>query len=146
MPSVDYGNAETNNLDDGKGTMEAVYFGVSKQWGRGAGDGPWVMADIENGLWAGDVNPALGNTPLTTPFVTAMVKGGENGFALKGGDATNGTLKVMWDGPRPPGYRAFLRPPRPSLAPRATCSLSRAPPNALTSPSPPFAPRPPQSR
>ncbi len=26
--------------------MEAVYFGISKQWGRGAGNGPWVMADI----------------------------------------------------------------------------------------------------
>ena len=117
--------------------MEAVYFGVSKQWGRGAGDGPWVMADIENGLWAGDVNPALGNTPLTTPFVTAMVKGGENGFALKGGDATNGTLKVMWDGPRPPGYRACLcARAAPSCTPRATCSR----------PLPPRAPRPPQSR
>ena len=23
----DYGNAETNNLDDGAGTMEAIYFG-----------------------------------------------------------------------------------------------------------------------
>ena len=26
----DYGNAETNNLDDGAGTMEAVYFGSAK--------------------------------------------------------------------------------------------------------------------
>ena len=33
-----------------------------------------------------------------------MVKGGTNGFALKGGDATQGALKTMWDGPRPPGY------------------------------------------
>ena len=26
----DYGNAETNNDDDGKGTMDALYFGNSK--------------------------------------------------------------------------------------------------------------------
>ena len=34
--------------------MEAVYFGNLNGWGRGAGNGPWVMADLENGLWAGD--------------------------------------------------------------------------------------------
>src|SRR5689334_8916792 len=28
----DYGNAETNNLDDGAGTMEAVFFGNIKVW------------------------------------------------------------------------------------------------------------------
>jgi hypothetical protein len=39
------------------------------------------------------------------PFVTAMVKGGANGFALKGGDATQGKLTTMWDGPRPQGYQ-----------------------------------------
>ena len=42
----DYGNAETDNLDDGKGTMEALYFGTSKGWGHGQGPGPWVMADV----------------------------------------------------------------------------------------------------
>ena len=36
----DYGNAETNNTDDGKATMEAVYFGNSTQWGKGSGSGP----------------------------------------------------------------------------------------------------------
>jgi hypothetical protein len=34
--------------------MECVYFGNCKGWGNGAGNGPWVMADLENGLWAGD--------------------------------------------------------------------------------------------
>jgi hypothetical protein len=37
----DYGNAETNNMDNGKATMEAVYFGNSTQWGKGSGTGPW---------------------------------------------------------------------------------------------------------
>jgi hypothetical protein len=34
--------------------MECVYYGNSTQYGRGAGKGPWVMADMENGMWPGD--------------------------------------------------------------------------------------------
>jgi hypothetical protein len=49
----DYGNAETNNLDNGNGHMETIYFGNCTIWGEGSGSGPWVMADLENGLFAG---------------------------------------------------------------------------------------------
>ena len=35
--------------------MEAIYFGNSTGWGRGQGAGPWIMADMENGLFAADV-------------------------------------------------------------------------------------------
>src|SRR5580658_1437853 len=31
----DYGNAETNNADDGAGAMEAYYFGTVTSWGTG---------------------------------------------------------------------------------------------------------------
>ncbi|MER6008342.1 arabinofuranosidase catalytic domain-containing protein, partial [Nonomuraea angiospora] len=48
----DYGNAETNSRDNGNGTMEAIYFGNIKVWGYGTGNGPWVMADLENGLFS----------------------------------------------------------------------------------------------
>ena len=56
MHFVDYGNAEVNNLDDGAGTMEAVYFGNAKGGLNhgGAGKGPWIMADMENALWGAD--------------------------------------------------------------------------------------------
>ena len=50
----DYGNAESNNLDTGAGSMEAIYFGNSRGWGHGAGTGPWVMADLENGMQHGE--------------------------------------------------------------------------------------------
>ena len=60
---------------------------------------------ILQGLWAGNNRQNPNNTPLTTPFVTAVVKGNTNGFALKSGDATMGTLKVQFDGPRPNGYQ-----------------------------------------
>ena len=64
----DYGNAETNSRDNGNGTMEAIYFGNIKVWGYGAGNGPWVMADLENGLFSG-VNAAA-TTPTTRPSTT----------------------------------------------------------------------------
>ena len=54
----DYGNAETNNDDDGAGTMEAIYFGTETTWGTGSGSGPWIMADMENGLFSGVRAPA----------------------------------------------------------------------------------------
>jgi hypothetical protein len=37
----DYGNAEANAMDDGNGTMEAVYWGSDTYWGgQGQGSGP----------------------------------------------------------------------------------------------------------
>ena len=100
----DYGNMERNSRDNGEGTMEAVYFGKCVIWGKGAGDGPWVMGDLENGLWAGDHSPNLENKPLSSKFVTAMVKGdvaGKNHWAIKSGDAQAGALTRVFDGVRP---------------------------------------------
>ena len=102
----DYGNAETDNDDEGKGTMEAIYFGNSTGWAKGQGDGPWVMADLENGLWAGDKKistaPSIGYK-----FVTAMTKGKKGGFALKAGNAQRGALQTLYEGGRPGGYETM---------------------------------------
>jgi len=90
--------------------MSALYFGtnnVSAQgWCMGSGAGPWAMIDIENGIWAGNCTRSINaaNEPLPFPFATAMVKDQAGGFALKGGDATAGALKTMYDGPRPSAY------------------------------------------
>ena len=105
----DYGNMETNSRDNGEGTMEAVYFGNCTIWNKGAGEGPWVMGDLENGLWAGDSSPFAANMPITTwSYVTGLVKGesasatNPNGhWAIKEGNATSGTLIVPFDGKRP---------------------------------------------
>jgi len=112
----DYGNAETTANDDGNGTMEAVYFGGGVVWGTGSPgghtNGPWVMGDLENGLYAGwngtDQNITT-NTALRFNFVTAVVVGdtmekntNRGRFAIYGGDATAAPpLKVMYDGIRP---------------------------------------------
>ena len=101
----DYGNSEKDDTDDGCGAMEAIYFG-NANWGSntGAGDGPWVGADLESGMFYGGGNVTKNNQqnkPLPYDFVTAYLRGGTDGFVLKGGDATKGKLTTMYDGPRP---------------------------------------------
>ncbi len=98
----DYGNAETNSRDNGNGHMEAIYFGNSRSWGSGSGNGPWVMADLENGLFSG-VNAGLnsGDQSITSHYVTAIVKGGPNLWAIKAGNAQSGGLTTMYNGSRP---------------------------------------------
>jgi len=98
----DYGNAETNDHDTGNGHMEAIYFGNSKVWGSGTGNGPWIMADLENGLFSG-VNAGFNaNDPtINDRFTTAMVKGTANLWAIKGGNAQSGSLSTFYSGARP---------------------------------------------
>ncbi|KAJ7835365.1 alpha-L-arabinofuranosidase [Mycena olivaceomarginata] len=84
----DYGNAETSARDTGNGHMEAIYFGNSRTWGTGSGNGPWIMADLENGLFSGfntRNNPA--DPTVTSRFVTAVVKGEPSTWAIRGGNA-----------------------------------------------------------
>ena len=113
----DYGNAETNSRDTGNGHMEAIYFGNNKNWGSGAGKGPWIMADLENGLFSG---VGAGNNPgdpsiVGWRFVTAVVKGGANRWAIRGGDAGKagggGKLETFYNGVRPsrPGYNPMRK-------------------------------------
>ena len=98
----DYGNAETNNRDTGNGHMEAIYFGNIKAWGYGSGNGPWVMADLENGLFSGvNVHLNSGDRSITSHYVTAIVKGRPNQWAIKAGNAQSGGLTTMYNGKRP---------------------------------------------
>ena len=105
----DYGNSENSvvakNRSDGAGAMEAIYFGDARWMGNsGDGDGPWVGADLEAGMYYGGGNATKTNPrnkPLPYPFVSLYLGGREDGFVLKGGDATRGELATMYDGPRP---------------------------------------------
>ncbi|KAK2027043.1 alpha-L-arabinofuranosidase B [Colletotrichum zoysiae] len=98
----DYGNAETSSTDTGNGHMEAIYFGDNTGWGTGAGSGPWIMADLENGLFSG-VSPAnnAGDPTITNRFLTAVVKGAPNKWAIRGGNAASGALSTFYNGVRP---------------------------------------------
>src|ERR1039458_7320156 len=101
----DYGNAETNNDDNGAGHMEAIYFGNIKVWGYGTGNGPWIMADMENGLFSGANAGYNANDPTTSyRFTTAMVEGESNQWAILGGNAQSGGLSTDYSGVRPAGY------------------------------------------
>ncbi len=114
----DYGNASTNDMAGGLGTMDAVEFSSQAIWGTGAGSGPWVGADLESGVYTW--NGAGGNwknpnsVSLKYPFVTALMKNNSKGaaggpFVLKGGDATTTTLTTMWNGARPSGYETMQK-------------------------------------
>ena len=101
----DYGNAETDSRDDGNGTMETSYFGNATAWYHGPPPGPWIMTDQENNL-VGCVNPGstsklCADLPsITSRFVTAVAKGEPHHWASLGGDAQQGPLATMFDGPR----------------------------------------------
>ena len=102
----DYGNAETNNNDNGNGHMGAVYFGKLCWFGgvvsgQCFGSGPWVMADLENGLFAGGNGTNSNNTGNSSPFVTAMVKMNSTTYAIKDGNANSGGLKTDYNGALP---------------------------------------------
>ena len=100
----DYGNAETDSRNDGNGTMETTYYGNSKVWYHGPGNGPWIMTDQENNIvGCANASPNDKNCDLPTitwRFVTAMAKGEPHHWTSMGGDAQQGPLKVMFDGPR----------------------------------------------
>jgi hypothetical protein len=105
----DYGNSSKSGLDDGGGTTEALYWGAQTEFQLGgAGRGPWVAADLENGMFECDTANAVcsTNTSITDwAFVTGMLKGPSgNRFVLKAGDAQFGALETKWDGARPAGY------------------------------------------
>ncbi|MFD9092009.1 alpha-L-arabinofuranosidase B [Streptomyces collinus] len=101
----DYGNAETNNKDTGNGHMDAINFGTECWFAPCYGRGPWVQADLENGLFQSDAGYSrntsnTGTGPL--PFVTALLKNnGQNHFALKYGNAQSGRLTTTYSGGEP---------------------------------------------
>ncbi|MFF2464206.1 arabinofuranosidase catalytic domain-containing protein [Streptomyces mirabilis] len=108
----DYGNAETDSNDDGNGTMEAIYFGNINVWGYGSGNGPWIMADLENGLFSGvNQHYNAGDPTINHRYTTAIIKGGPNHWAIRGGNAQSGGLSTFYDGPRPnvPGYNPMRK-------------------------------------
>jgi non-reducing end alpha-L-arabinofuranosidase len=99
----DYGNAERNARDNGNGTMEAIYFGNIKVWGYGTGNGPWIMADLENGLYSGVNAGYNANDPTVNyRYTTAIVKGNSgNHWSIRGGNAQSGSLSTFYNGARP---------------------------------------------
>ena len=120
----DYGNAE--RLWDhtakywGNGSMEAIYFGcgdLSPPLTCSPADpsgAAYVLADMEHmrGMMGTPTHPGpLPPKPLSPrDFVVAMVKGRKGHLAIKAGDAQReGSLDIVYDGPRPAGYETMKK-------------------------------------
>ena len=98
----DYGNAETNNDDNGNGHMEAINFGTECWFTPCTGSGPWVQADLENGLFAGGNGANTGNDGNSSTFVTALLKSNDTTtYEIKGGNAQSGGLSTWYSGALP---------------------------------------------
>jgi non-reducing end alpha-L-arabinofuranosidase len=102
----DYGNSESDRKADGAGAMDAINFSNITAWGTGAGSGPWVMADLEYGIFAqNNTNKNQNDPSQTATFITAVLKNnGTTEFALKGADATTGDLTTYYKGGLPAGW------------------------------------------
>ncbi|MBV9948986.1 MAG: hypothetical protein JOZ69_19210 [Myxococcales bacterium] len=107
----DYGNGETTRKFAASGAMDAVNFSQITAWGTGAGTGPWVMADLESGLFSqASISKNSMDVSMTMPFVTAMEKNnGTTEFALMGADATAGSLTTFYKGALPAGYNPMKK-------------------------------------
>jgi len=99
-----YGNTSTNSRAVGRGTMETVYFGTSTAWGSGSGPGPWIMSDMEAGLFSGySAKQNIADPTIDSwRFVTGVVNGGgENKWEIRGGNAQKDGLTTFYSGLRP---------------------------------------------
>jgi hypothetical protein len=105
----DYGNAQTDGQADSPAIMETVYFGADKQWGWGDGNGPWVMGDLEWGLFSGSKAGYNKNPTINQRYVTGIVKGEPNHWAIREGSAQSGALSTVFDGVRPSGYNPMKK-------------------------------------
>jgi hypothetical protein len=98
----DYGNAETNSRDNGNGHMDAINFSTECWFKPCSGTGPWVQADLENGLFAGGNGSDTNNKGNSSKYVTALLKNnGQNRYAIKGGNSQSGALSTWYAGAEP---------------------------------------------
>ena len=76
------GDINMANESEADGTMETVYFGAyNAPVGKGSGSGPWIGADMENGVFYSGSGQANKQANVTVPsrklsdFVVGFVKG-----------------------------------------------------------------------
>jgi hypothetical protein len=82
--------------------MDAINFGTLCWFQPCSGTGPWVTADLENGLFSGGNGSDPGNTGNSSSLVTAMLKNnGTTTYAIKDANAQSGALKTEYSGPLP---------------------------------------------
>jgi hypothetical protein len=109
----DFGNATTDPTK--YGLTDALFFGVG-YFGKGSGTGPWFMADLGSGIWAGGSRPDDGwvgddvgmpptitsNPTMKVPFAFGILKTSATTYAIRVADVERATdLTTAWDGALP---------------------------------------------
>jgi len=109
----DFGNVSVNPKE--YHTMNTLFFGTA-YWGKGAGQGPWFMADYEAGVWAGGTNPGdpgwgdlnstnrppnPANPSLRVPFAIGFLRTNPDDWSLRMADLTAAGLTTAYQGGLP---------------------------------------------
>jgi hypothetical protein len=90
----DFGNVSTDPTV--YGVMNTLFFGTGF-WGKGAGSGPWFLADFEGGVWAGGSgasNAVISTNPsMKVSYAFGILKTTASNYVIKAADlATASTL------------------------------------------------------
>jgi hypothetical protein len=106
-----YGDTESPTENGVNGTMFSLSYstcpgqGASPDCGsEGAGAGPWAGLDLENGIF-------LYGPTLTQKYLSIFGRydPSNTSMTLKSGDATQGQLATLYNGPLPAGYTMNLQ-------------------------------------
>jgi hypothetical protein len=82
--------------------MDAVSIATTCYFAPCTGSGPWVEADLENGMFQGANGSNTANLGNNSTYVTAVLKNnGQTTYALKGGNSQGGGLSTWWNGALP---------------------------------------------
>ena len=102
----DFGQGETNDSDDGNATMNAIYYGTDCWTGNCTGPGPWVGADIENGMYFSNTgaNPSAYPSENGTFLSAWEENNGSTNMTLQYGNGQSGGLIQTYSGALPTGY------------------------------------------
>ncbi|MFI5733328.1 arabinofuranosidase catalytic domain-containing protein [Kribbella sp. NPDC051587] len=99
----DFGNVETEVRDTGQGHMDTLNISYLNAT-NSADPGPWVEADLEDGVFQGGTGMWAPNRGNPSKFVTAVLRNnGQNTYSLKGGNSQTGALNTWYEGALPAG-------------------------------------------
>jgi hypothetical protein len=92
------------------GFVDALFFGTPSGQAKGDGTGPWFLADLGSGLWAGGEPESPGvdpwgntaNTSLKVPFALGLLKVKPSNYGIRTADlSTSDGLVTVFDGQLP---------------------------------------------
>ena len=99
-----YGDTESPTRDAGKGAEFSLAYSTGAMGTFGIGSGPWPGVDLEDGVFL------YGSTPAQN-YLSIFGRYNPTGsmFTVKSGDATQGRLATLYNGPLPAGYTMDLQ-------------------------------------